>query len=200
MPFRMRRYRLYLTPAQAAQAADYAGCARLVWNVGLEHRVAAFRLSGRLVTYAEQCRELTAIRAEFPWLAAVPVHTLQQALLDLDGAFWRFRTGSARFPRFKPRGHRETFRFPDRKQFDIRRLSKKWATVRFPKLGWCRFRWTRSLDGEVRNATLKREGKHWFVCFCVDIEPVEPRSRGLPPVGVDVGVVTSVATSTGERL
>jgi len=195
----MRRYRLSLTPSQTAAAAHYAGSARLVWNVGLEHRITAFRLSGRRVTYAEQCRELTVVRGEFPWLAAVPVHALQQALLDLDRSFRRFRAGISGFPRFKRRGDRESFRFPDRRQFEIRRLSKKWGEVRFPKLGWCRVRWTRSLGGVARNATLKREGKHWHVCFCVQTAACARPSLDLPPVGVDVGVATSVATSEGEH-
>jgi putative transposase len=199
MGLRVYRYRLVMTPAQAAAAARFAGCARFVWNLGLEHRITAFRIAGKRVTYQEQCRELTILRGEIDWLAQAPTHVLQQALRDLDRAFERFFDGTAGFPRFKKRGSHQSMRFPDPKQFEVRRVSKKWAMARFPKLGWCRVRWTRELDGEIRHASVKCEADRWHVSFCIETPAQTRVPNGLAPVGVDVGVVTAIATSDGSR-
>jgi len=70
--------------------------------------------------------------------------------------------------------------------------------VRLPKLGRVRFRWTRPLAGVIRNATVLRDGEHWYISFCVEDGRAEPAPNGLPPVGIDRGVVVPVATSDGQ--
>ena len=73
--------------------------------------------------------------------------------------------------------------------------------MKLPKLGWVKFRASRSLDGDtIRSATLTREGKHWFVSFLVDDGQTTPAEHALPgtAVGVDRGVAVAVATSAGD--
>jgi putative transposase len=78
-------YRLYPTPEQAQQMAQIAGSCRFVFNLALEQRRDWYR-PWRKFSFASQCREVTALWAEVDWLKAAPVHTLQQALKDLDRA------------------------------------------------------------------------------------------------------------------
>lgn len=73
-------YRLYPTPEQAATLAQWVGAVRCVYNLALEQRRDWYR-PGRRFNFASQCREVTALRAEFDWLRAVPAHPLQQAVL-----------------------------------------------------------------------------------------------------------------------
>jgi putative transposase len=82
--------------------------------------------------------------------------------------------------------------FPDSKQFAV---EGDW--VRLPKLGWVRFRLSRPIAGKVRNVTVSREGKAWFVSFCVEGDFGRPNA-GLAPIGIDLGVATSVALSDGR--
>jgi putative transposase len=73
--------------------------------------------------------------------------------------------------------------------------------VKLPKLGWVKFRMSRSLDGEaIRSATVSRDGGHWFVSFLVDDGRATPDRHRQPgtAIGVDRGVVVAVATSEGE--
>ncbi|MEU6997645.1 helix-turn-helix domain-containing protein [Nonomuraea sp. NPDC046570] len=90
-----RKYRLDLTPDQAEFAERIGGACRSVWNTGLEQR-RAYRLHGAFIGYHEQARQLVDAKTEFPWLAEVPGHCLQQTLIDLDRACakhgtWRVR-------------------------------------------------------------------------------------------------------------
>ncbi|MEV4377029.1 hypothetical protein [Streptosporangium sp. NPDC049644] len=97
---------------------------------------------------------------DFPWLAEVPGHCLQQALIDLDQAcakhgVWKVRWKSKVAD---PPG----LRFPEGGKITVERLNRRWARVKLPELGWVRFRVTRPLGGKVKNATVSRDGEHWY--------------------------------------
>ena len=83
----------------------------------------------------------------------------------------------------------------------MEKLNGRHARVKLPKLGWVRFRLSRSLDGAlIRSATLTRDGAHWYVSLLVDDGQSTPDVHAAPgtAVGVDRGVVVAVATSDGR--
>jgi putative transposase len=190
-----RCYPLAFTPEQEAYAQRIADACRAVWNTGLEQRREWLR-RGRLTGYAEQCRGLSEAKREFEWLREPPKDTLQQTLRDLDRAF---RTHGTWKVQWRSKARKEpSFRFPEPRYLPVRRLNRRWGEVKLPKFGWVRFRWTRPLGGTIRNATVRRDGGHWYISFCVEdgMATVEPNDK--PPVGVDRGVKVAVATSEGE--
>ncbi len=192
-----RRYLLALTPQQVDQAEQYGAACRAVWNTGLEQR-REYRRRGVWIGYAEQCRQLAEAKKDpdCAWLAGPPSHILQQALRDLDLACKTHGTWKIRW-RSKTKNP-PTFRFPDHNDIKVKRLNRRWGCVRLPKLGWVRFRWSRPVGGTIRNATVSRNGCRWYVSFCIEDGVAEVAPNGLPPVGVDRGVVAAVATSDGE--
>jgi putative transposase len=192
-----RRYLLAFSAEQAAYAERIGNACRAVWNTGLEQR-REYRRRGAFISYVEQARQLAEAKREpgLEWLADAPSHALQQTLRDLEKACRRHGTFKVRW-RSKAR-NAPSFRFPDRGQIAVRRLSRRWGQVRLAKFGWVRFRWTRSLGGTIRNATVLRDGGRWYVSFCIEDGITEAEPNGKPPVGVDRGVVVAVATSDGE--
>jgi putative transposase len=64
-------------------------------------------------------------------------------------------------------------------------------------VGWVEFWESRPLDGTVKNVTISRQGKHWFVAFQVEIELPEPVHPATADVGIDLGIATFAATSNG---
>jgi hypothetical protein len=56
------------------------------------------------------------------------------------------------FPRFKRKGHSESFRYPDAKQFEIDEANSR---LFLPKLGWVRYRNSRAIQGEANNITVR---------------------------------------------
>ena len=82
----MSRYRLYPTRAQVGLLTSHCAHARYVWNLSVEQH--AHWRPGRASApgYVEQCRQLTAARAEHPWLAAGSQTVQQQALRDFAQA------------------------------------------------------------------------------------------------------------------
>lgn len=148
-----RSYRLSPSPHQAARMTTWAHTRRAIHNLAIEHRQLAWSRARAQVTYREQCHELAELRSCVEWVAEPPAHLLQQALRDVDRAHQNWWQGRARKPAFERRGQ---LRFrPSASDLQIRHLNRKWSEVRLPKLGWVRFRRSRSLDGELASATFR---------------------------------------------
>jgi len=198
------RYRLDLTVEQAERARRYAGCVRAVYNAALEQRRLAWSLGRRRVSRFAQDAELKALKRakDLEWLAEAPHHCLQQALSDLERAYWNFFAGRAGHPTPRRKFVHDAFRYPDPSptQIGLDRARQGW--VRLPKLGWCRLRLSRprTIEGRLLSATVSREGEHWYVSLACEIERHDPVTPSGAPVGLDLGVVNSVATSDGELL
>ena len=196
------RYKLAPNGEQEALFRQFAGVCRLVYNLALEQRRAFWRQyqrqTGRHLSYVAQARDLTALRAEYDWIAAVSQTCQQQALRDLDQAFANFFAGRARYPAPRRKGVNDAFRFQGR-EVEVRTLNGKWSAVRLPKIGWVKFRDTRPLRGTVRNVTVALDALGWHVSFACAIEHVVPANI-CPSVGIDRGVANTLALSTGERL
>ncbi len=190
------RYKLAPTPEQSAIFRHFAGVCRLVYNLGLEQRSTWGRK--HRIGFAGQSRDLTRLRAEFEWVRSVYVSCQQQALRDLDLAFQNFFAGRASFPRPRKRGINDSFRFPGR-EVETKRLNARWSAVRLPKVGWVKFRDTRPKRGTLKNATVSLDATGWHVSFACVIEHDAPVPRP-ESVGIDRGVATTLALSTGEML
>lgn len=150
---------------------------------------------------AQGGHELSAAKREHVWLAEPHSDVLQQTLRDLDRAFLRFFSGQARYPRFRRKGRRDAFRVQSRPnigEVSVRRLSRHWGEVRVPKLGWVRFRWSRTPEGQIKHMTITRDALGWHVSLCCVRDFEAPVEHHGPPVGIDRGVAATVALSTGE--
>ena len=182
---------------------DHCGHARYVWNLAVEQH--AHWRPGRAGApgYLEQCRQLTAARAEHPWLAAGSQTVQQQALRDFTQAMAAFfdPANPAGRPSWRKAGRDEGFRIVGREQqWEVRRVSRKAGQVWVPKAGWVRFRWSRAVPAGAKSyrVTMDRAGR-WHVAFAVIPEPVPAPGNGQV-VGIDRGVAVSAALSTGELL
>jgi len=195
-----RRYRLQLIGKQERQAARIAGCWRAVWNAALEQRRVVRQLRRPNVWGVQQMAELPGLKRSegFEWLGEDAIaQSLQQTPRDLDTAYRRYFAGLGGCPRFKRKRRGESFRLPQGRDLPVRKLNRRWSEVRIAKLGWCRFRLSRPIGGEIRHATVSRDALGWHVSFCVALDQRPAQPHDGPAVGVDRGVAASVALSTG---
>jgi putative transposase len=196
----MSRYRLLPSLAQEAALREHCAHARFVWNLAVEqHR--HWRPGRKSAPgYLEQCRQLTAARAEYPWLAAGSQMVQQQALRDFTQAVTNRISGSHGCPSWRKAGRNEGFRVVALRSGDVRRLSRHVGEVRVPKAGRVRFRWSRAVPPGVKSyrITLDRAGR-WHIAFAAVPDPVPAPGNGRV-VGIDRGVTVSAALSTGELL
>jgi putative transposase len=194
---RLQAFKFELRPngVQRLQMRRFAGACRFVYNKALALQKARFDSGEKKLSYAGVCRLLTKWRngTETPWLKEAPTHPLQQALKDLERAYTHFFSQRAHFPRFKKKGQHESFRYPDRKQI---RLDQAHSRLFLPKLGWLRYRNSRTVPGTVKNLTVSLSGGKWFVSIHTEREVERPLPRG-GAVGIDLGVVRFATLSDG---
>src|SRR5580692_6508721 len=199
----MSRYRLNPSPAQDAVLRGHCGHARYVWNLAVEQHSHWHPGRKSAPGYLEQCRQLTAARAENPWLAVGSQTVQQQALRDFTQATAAFFDpgNPAGRPSWRKAGRDEGFRITGRgRQWDVRRVSRHVGQVWVPKAGWVRFRWSRAVPEGVKSyrVTMDRAGR-WHVAFAMIPAPVPAPGNGQV-VGIDRGVAVSAALSTGDLL
>ena len=127
--------------------ARFAGSCRFVYNKGLALQKERYERGEKKLGYAGLCKMLTEWRNSGNGLAGRGVaHPLQQALKDLERAYSNFFAKRADFPRFKKKGQRDSFRYPDPKQIKLDQGNSRI----FCPLGWLRYRNSREVLGTVR--------------------------------------------------
>jgi len=189
------KFELMPTGEQARKMRQFAGACRFVYNKALALQRENREAGGKFIGYVGMAKHLTAWRnsTETPWLKDAPVHTSQCALKDLDRAFVNFFEKRTAFPRFKRKGMRDSFRYPDAKQI---RLDRENGRICLPKLGYIRCRNSRTVPGEARSATVSLRAGKWYVSILTKREVEQPVPHG-PAVGIDVGVARFATLSDG---
>ncbi len=190
------RFRLRFDADQESLANRTAGICRVLRNLCLEQR-STWGRRHRISKFGQQA-ELKLFKAEFPWVAEAPHHCLLQAIADLDVAYQRFFKGQASYPKFHRKGRKDSFRFPDPKQFTI-----KDDGVHLPKLGFVEWVMHRPILGTPKSVTIIREGNWWYASVNCILETNQPEPGFADfgeRLGIDLGVAEPIMLSTGESL
>jgi len=190
------KYELMPDSQQERQMRRFAGACRFVFNKALALQKVRYEQGEKKLGYAGLCKLLTEWRngPETQWLADAPVHPLQQTLKDLERAYTNFFAKRAAFPRFRKKGQRDSFRYPDPKQI---RLDQANGRISLPKLGWLRYRNSRDVLGAVKNVTVSQSGGKWFVSIQTEREVEQPVPQSTSAVGVDMGIARFATLSDG---
>ena len=198
MKHRRHTYAIYPTSEQEILFNQFAGVCRLVWNIALEQRQSHWRQyqksTGNNLNYYAQITQLKELRSEFDFIKAVSQTSQSMTLLSLERAFQRFFKGAASYPKFKSKGHRDSFSFVGR-EIVIERLNKKWSRVRLPKIGWVKMRTTREMDGQITQVTVMGGTHGWQISFNTKCEVNGVKTLG--EIGIDRGVFVPLMLSSG---
>ncbi|TCG09459.1 cytosine methyltransferase [Paraburkholderia steynii] len=198
---RLQAFKFELMPngEQQRDMRRFAGSCRFVFNKALALQKANHEAGEKFIGYVAMARLLTGWRngTETPWLKDSPVHPLQHALKDMERAYKNFFAKRAAFPRFKKRGQRDSFRYPDPKQIKLEQGNSR---IFLPKLGWLRYRNSRDVLGAVRNATVSLSAGKWFVSIQTEREVEQPMPQATSAIGIDVGVARFATFSDGSYL
>jgi putative transposase len=198
------KFRLYPNRAQTDALTGMLGAFCDLYNAGLQQRIEAYRRRGISLRYLDQANELKAVRAADERLALYSYSAEQQVLRRLEKAFKAFfrrlkeRGGKAGFPRFQAKSRFDSAEFRVGDGLTIRK-SRRLAVTGIP--GEVKIKWHRLLPegAKVGAAVLSRSGGKWFACFQIEVSG-DPADRPVSTVGIDVGLSSLVALSTGETI
>jgi putative transposase len=194
------KYRLYPTQSQRNVLEYLLETHRRIYNDALKERVIAYKHAGKpvSVTYRMQADQLKAIRKFDEHAAFANFSSLQQTLRRLqkayDAFFRRVKAGEdPGFPRFKGKGWFKSvcYVYGDGIRLDGDRLVVQ-------RVGAIRMFQHRELPGSVKMVVLKRDGHgNWHAVFQVELPDVQPTEGDLNSVGIDMGLLSFAALSTG---
>jgi len=174
-----------------------AGCCRFVYNHFLIQKIDLYNFNLMTTDYVDQANQLPDLKKKFVWLKEIPSQTIQQSLKDLDQAYKNFfrrvtKGEKPGFPKFKKKGFNDSFRFPQG-------VKVEGSKVLLPKVGAVKFQKSQEIEGKIKNTTVTREGKHWYISFQVECEKEEPIHDSNSSIGIDMGVKNFAALSTGKK-
>ena len=172
----------------------FAGACRFVFNKSLALQNENHEAGNKFLSYVKMATWLVEWKKapETQWLKESPSQPLQQALKDLERAYKNFFQKRASFPRFKKRGHSDSFRFPQGVKLDQAN-----NRISLPKLGWISYRNSREVVGEVKNVTVSQSCGKWYVSIQTEYEVTEPTHSSTSMVGLDAGVAKLATLSDG---
>lgn len=186
---RLQAFKFELIPngAQQRRMRSFAGSCRFVYNKGLALQKENYEAGNKFIGYVAMAANLPTWKRDsnLEWLKEAPSQSLQHALKALEKAFQNFFAKRSDFPRFKRKSSGDSFRYPDAKQLKLDEVNNR---MFFPKLGWIRYRNSRVILGEVRNATISQSCGKWFVAIQTQRDVIEGLPTTSSAIGIDVGV------------
>ena len=186
---RLQAFKFELMPngEQLRNMRRYAGASRFVYNRALALQKENYEAGNKFIGYVPMAANLPVWKreTETAWLKYTPSQALQHALKDLEKAYKNFFAKRADFPRFKRKGSGDSFRYPEPKQIKFDQANHR---IFLPKLGWLRYRNSRDVSGELRNATVCQSGGKWFVSLQTQRDVATPFPESTSAVGIDVGI------------
>jgi putative transposase len=194
------KFRMYPTRQQEAQLDLILETCRHLYNLALADRKNAYEVEGISRSYEDQAAMLTAERKNGNF-TGVYAHCLQEVLRRLNKSFKAFfgrvKAGEEPgYPRFKGKGWYKSFTYPDSETGYKIEGSK----LTLSKIGSIRIFKHREVEGKIKTCTIKRDKLgHWYAILVSEIEDI-PQIEPKTAIGIDVGLKSLVALSTGETV
>jgi putative transposase len=201
---RRTTYKLYPT---AEQEVALWQCHKLhcdLYNAAREERIDAYRLAGKSIGFAEQCKSLTEIRRDHAAYRALNAQSAQVTLKRVDLAFAAFfrrvKEGKKpgpprfkpynRFPSFGFKHHGDGFRFTP---------GPNWRNgkLRLSGISTMDARGEARTPGQIVCCDIMRKADGWFMSLVVACEP--HRECGDLEAGLDWGVETFATLAYGPE-
>jgi len=175
------------------------GVARFAYNWGLAEWRNQYE-SGEKPNEISLRKKLNAIKkTEFPWMQEVTKVAPQQAIKNLGSAFNRFFKRQGKYPQFKKKGIRDSFRAdngPEKVGENAVQLKNK--KINLPRIGWIKLKEELRFQGQIKSVTVSRRANRWYAAISVEINQLLHERKNHASVGIDLGIKTFVQLSSGE--
>lgn len=197
---RAYKYRLFPTEKQKELLAKHFGCARFVYNWGLNMKKETYKETGKSPSCFALNKQLTVMKSEYEWLKEVNAQSLQSSLRNLDKAFQRFFKKVSSYPQFKKKNSKQSCAFPQQNRVSFE--NNKLYVMKFREGIKCKFH--RHFEGTIKTVTIScnPSGKY-FASITVDDKteiPDKCSPERTSSVGVDLGLNHFAVLSTGEQI
>jgi putative transposase len=211
---RGKRYRIYPKKDQKIILEKHFGSCRFIFNKFLHIRQTLYEKFKASISKVELDNHLVLLKELYPWLKEVNSQSLQQVNKDLDNAFQRLFKGLGKYPNKKSKkNHNYSFSVPQHYK-----ISLSTSELFLPKIGWIKVKFHRNLLNPSFSGIIEKDsipeilrtltvsktptGKYYVSILTddqTDYPPAQEYSNATM-IGVDVGIKTFAACSTGEKI
>ena len=195
---RAYKIRLYPNKSQKTFFNKSFGCCRVIYNEMLYELQDAYK-NGTVLNKSELFKK---IKQKYVWMSQSDSQGLCNTFQDLNNAYSNFFNNRAKFPRFKKKKDKNSYR-NGMMQKTIEKLIPNKNHIRIPKVGLVEFREDYDLAKlnikKIYNITIERSKTNKYYCsICCDIEPEEYEHTG-EVIGIDLGIKNLVIDSNGNK-
>ena len=143
---------------QQRKINQFCGCSRFVFNKALDWQKQTCETDNKTkFSYTKLANFLPQWKIDFPFLKDCHSQVLQQSLKDLESAYRNFFAKRANFPKFKKKGLKDSFRYPQGVK-----IEQKNNRLYLPKIGWVRYCNSQMVLGEIKNVTISKKCGRFF--------------------------------------
>lgn len=188
------RFRIYPTKEQKSLLSKHFGHCRFVFNKFLNERKEKYLNEKTSLNYYDNARTLTELKKdeEFVWLKEVNSQSLQASIRNLDIAYKNFFNKQNKFPRFKSKYDRQSFKVPQ----NVLVKDGKLVIPKFKE--GIKLNLHKQLEGNPLFATISKTttGKYYVSITCeVEHKPFEKTNKSI---GIDTGIKELAILSDGS--
>ena len=191
------KVRVYPTEEQQVLLEKTFGANRFVYNYFLNLKIKLYEFYKINLSYNNSSKVLTELKKHKSWLKDVDSVSLQQTLRNLDRAYQRFFSGRGKYPKFKKKQDKNSYRT----NHHIK-INNRYITV--PKIGMLRFRDNYKLEEcnilKIYNITISKttSGKYFA---SISVEVYTPNFEKInQSVGIDLGLKDYLILNSGEKI
>jgi putative transposase len=204
---RTYKYRLRPNRSQVERLDFLLWQSRTIYNLALEQRIDTYQQTGVGVKYTEQWAHFRDLRRENPdTFGLLNATSLQQLLRRLDKSFRAFfrRLDAGHtpgFPRFKGRDRFKSMEYRYGDGCKLRTNAQGQVKVYLQNVGEIKVVYHRQIpEGAIiKHVVIKTKNDKWYVNLMINIPDPDctPVHQG-EPVGIDMGLISLLATSQGD--
>ena len=188
------KFRIYPTKEQESLLGKHFGHCRFVFNRFLNERKEKYLNEKTSLNYYDNARTLTELKKdeEFVWLKEVNSQSLQASIRNLGIAYKNFFNKQNKFPRFKSKYDRQSFKVPQ----NVLVENDKLVIPKFKE--GIKLNLHRQMEGKPLFATISKSttGKYYVSITC-EVEHKQFKKTNKS-IGIDTGIKELAILSDGS--
>jgi len=193
--FKSFKFKIYPNKKQEILLTRHFGANRFVFNYYLNSRKESYLGEDKKsLNYYDNANDLTQLKKDenFNWLKEINSQSLQSSIRNLDTAYNKFFRKQTKFPRFKSKYNRQSFKIPQNVLIKDNKLN-------IPKFKeGIKINLHQEIEGKIMFATISKSttSKYYVSITCeVNHKPFEKTNS---KVGIDTGIKDLAILSDGK--
>lgn len=191
------KVRIYPNKEQQILLEKTFGASRFVYNHFLKLKQYLYKEFNIKISYKHTSKMLTELKRQKQWLKVPDKWALQNALKDLDNAYQNFFSGRGRYPNFKRKDDKNSYRTSSN-------IKVENSFITIPKVGLLRYKDKYKLEDKhilkIYSITISKDSVgHYYASIHTDVY-IPCFERTNQNIGIDLGIKDFAVFNNGIKI